>query len=215
MLTTSRRYIGIIGFCFLISVFLFFSYRFYFAHQFKQSYDAYAKLSDIHVTAAFTPATEANPLRQELNRALADVLATELPRAERLARAERGVVLLNELEKQIDAIGDAGEAVSKEIERMEARATGAERKEIVDLALERARIIGDIRGLSYRASYHTADIFKRIIEGNGELTAAHVEDLNNQIPLVEEQFDRRTALYTELESINSSITRSAVGLRVF
>lgn len=206
--------IGIISFFFLISVFLFFSYRFYFAYAFKKSYDTYASLSDIHVNAAFTPATEANPLRQELNRVLADVLSADLSNTERLVRAQRGSSLLNELEKQIDAIGDAGESVAQEIEHMEQTASGSERKEIVTLSLERQRIIGDIRGLSYRASYHTAEIFNRIIEERGDLTSMHVADLNNQIPLVEEQFDRRTALYDELEAIDGRIDRAFSALTV-
>lgn len=186
----------------------FLAYRFYFAWQFTKSYDTYATLSDIHVNAAFLPATNENPLRQELNRMLADVLAEQLPQSDRLERAERGLLLLNELEKQIDAIGDSGEAVSKALGEMEARASGSERREIVDLALERLRVIGDIRGLSYRASYHTAEIFNRVITDGGALTPEHVIELNNQIPLVEEQFDRRTGLYDELESIGGRVTRA-------
>ncbi len=193
----------------------FFAYRFYFAWQFAQGYDTYATLSDIHVNAAFLPATNDNPLRQELNRMLADVLATQLLDKDRLVRAERGLLLLNELEKQIDAIGDSGEAVSKALGEMESRASGRERQEIVELALERVRVIGDIRGLSYRASYHTAEIFNRVIQDGGTLTSEHVIELNNQIPLVEEQFDRRTELYNELEIMGGRIKQAQKELSVF
>ncbi len=186
--------------CFLV-------YRFYFAYQFTRSYDIFATLSEAHVLAAFLPATNENLLRQELNRMLSDVLAAELSDSERTLRAERGLVLLGELEKQIDAIGERGEAVSRELETLEARASGGERQEIVRLALERMRIIGDIRGLSYRANYHTADIFNRVLGDGGRLTPEHVKDLNTQIPVVEEQFDRRAGLYSELESVNKSIDR--------
>ncbi len=210
-----RRHIGIVIFCFVVFISLFFSYKSYFAWKFTKSYDTYATLSDIHVNAAFLPATNENPLRQELNRMLADVLAEQLPQSDRLERAERGLLLLNELEKQIDAIGDSGEAVSKALGEMEARASGSERREIVDLALERLRVIGDIRGLSYRASYHTAEIFNRVIADGGALTPEHVIELNNQIPLVEEQFDRRTGLYNELESIGGRITRVENELSAF
>lgn len=202
--------IGII----ILFVLCFFAYRFYFAWQFTKTYDTYAALSGIHVQAAFLPATNDNPLRQELNRMLADVLAAQLPEKDRLARAERGLLLLNELEKQIDTIGDSGEAVAKALGEMEGRASGSERQEIVQLALERLRVIGDIRGLSYRASYHTAEIFNRVIQDGGTLTAEHVTELNNQIPLVEEQFDRRTGLYDELVSIGSRIDRARKELSV-
>jgi hypothetical protein len=208
------KHIGIIGLLILF-VFLLFLYKFYFSWQFAQSYDTYATLSEAHVTAAFLPATNDNQLRQELNRMLADVLAVELPQKDRLERAERGLLLLNELEKQIDAIGDSGETVSKALSEMESRASGSERREIVDLALERVRVIGDIRGLSYRASYHTAEIFNRVIQDGGTLTPEHVTELNSQIPLVEEQFDRRTGLYDELESIGGEIEKVHDGLSIF
>ncbi len=199
----------------ILLVCIFVGYKLYFAWQFNKSYDTYATLSGLHVNAALLPAVGDNPVRQELNRTLADVLAEQLPTSERLERAERGLVLLNALERQIDAIGDSGEAVSKALGEMEARASGSERREIVDLALERLRVIGDIRGLSYRASYHTAEIFNRVIADGGALTPEHVKELNNQIPLVEEQFDRRTGLYDELESINNAILRTVSELSWF
>ena len=214
MRTLSRKHIGIIG-VLILFVFLFFLYKFYFSWQFAQSYDTYATLSEAHVTAAFLPATNDNQLRQELNRMLADVLAAELPNTERLERAQRGLTVLGELEKQIDEIGVKGEAVSHALGEMEGRATGADRAEIVRLALERLRVIGDIRGLSYRASYHTAEIFNRVIADGGALTTAHVTELNSQIPLVEEQFDRRTGLYDELESIGGKIQRVHDELSIF
>lgn len=191
------------------------AYKFYFSWQFSHVYETYSTLSRTHVSAAFLPATNDNPLRQELNRTLATVLAEDMPSTERLKRAERGLTLLNDLEKQIDAIGEAGEAVSQSIHEMEARASGTERQEIVSLALERVRIIGDIRGLSYRAGYHTAEIFNRVIADGGALTKEHITDLNNQIPLVEEQFDRRAGLYSELESISSKISQSVERLPLF
>lgn len=210
-----RKNVLTILYCILFVVFCFLVYKFYFAHQFKKTYETYATLSDEHVTAAFLPATNDNQIRQELNRMLADVLATELSTKDRFMRAERGLLLLGELEKQIDAIGDRGEAVSQALEELEARATGSDRNDIVELALERQRIIGDIRGLSYRASYHTAEIFNRVIADGGALTSAHVSELNSQIPLVEEQFDRRAGLYTELESVGGNIERMYTDLSLF
>jgi hypothetical protein len=211
----SRKYLGISVAIFVTFVFLFFIYRIFFSWQFAQSYKTYATLSSLHIRATLLPAMGENPVRQELNRMLADVLAAELPREDRLQRAQRGLLLLSELEKQIDAIGDSGEAVSKALGELEDRASGSERNEIVNLALERIRIIGDIRGLSYRASYHTAEIFNRVIQDGGTLTPEHVTELNSQIPLVEEQFDRRTGLYDELESIGGEIEKVHDGLSIF
>lgn len=198
-----------------VCVLAFVLYRAFFSWQFTKSYETYATLSAQHVTAAFLPATNDNQIRQELNRMLSDVLAVELPVQDRLERAQRGLLLLAELEKQIDAIGDKGEAVSHALGELESHASGADRAEIVSLALERMRVIGDIRGLSYRANYHTAEIFNRVISDGGSLTDEHISELNAQVPLVEEQFDRRSGLYSELESINSQVARAYKDLPLF
>lgn len=214
-MTFIRKHIFVFIAATLVMLFSFVAYKTYFSWQFSKSYETYETLSNAHVTAAFLPATNDNQLRQELNRMLSDVLAADLPSSDRLARAQRGLVLLGELEKQIDEIGVKGEAVSHALGEMEERATGADRAEIVRLALERLRVIGDIRGLSYRASYHTAEIFNRVIADGGTLTPEHVSELNSQIPLVEEQFDRRTGLYDELESISGNVERTYDDLSIF
>ncbi len=210
--TQKKLFVTVLAVALFLCVFL--GYKSYFSWQFKKSYEIYATLSGLHVNVALLPAVGDNPIRQELNRMLADVLATQLSENDRLVRAERGLFLLSALEKQIDAIGDSGEAVSKALGELESRATGSERQEVVDLALERVRIIGDIRGLSYRASYHTAEIFNRVIQDGGALTPEHVKELNDQIPLVEEQFDRRSGLYNQLESIGRRIDQAQNELSV-
>lgn len=191
-------------------------YRYYVASQFAASYETYAALASAHSNAAFVPAVEDNPLRRELNLTLARCLSDEsLKTADRLELARRGRQLLDEAEKQIDVIGETGEEIENAIEIMEARAAGSARADIVALARERFRIIGDIRGLSYRANFHAAEIFNRIIDDGGKLTDAHVTELNEKVPLVEGQFDERTNLYSELESANSRMENTYAELDLF
>ncbi len=184
------------------------AYIYYRATQFAKSYDAYAARAAVHGNAALIPAVKDNPLRKELNQTLGRALSdTSISNTERLALAQRGLSMLDSMELQIDAIGEAGESMEGAIMRMEAYALWATRADIVAAARERFGIIADIRGLSYRANFHTAEIFKRIIKDEGKLTDAHVRELNDQIPVVEQEFDRRTNLYRDLESANARIEK--------
>lgn len=182
--------------------------------QVKAAYEAYAEVAKQHDDAAYFPGTVDNPLRYELNQVLSEVLVGDITSERRLALAKEGLQKLNELESQIDTMGALVPSVESAIEYLEKTAgplqghqTSSDVASVVALARERLNIIADIRGLSYRANFHTEEIFKRVIDNNGSLTADHVSFLNNQIPLVEEQFDERSNLYTELQSVGFEIER--------
>jgi len=209
-----NRY-ALAGLCAVLAIGGFGFYRYDRASQFSDSYAAYAVLAAAHGNAAFIPTVDDNPLRQELNRVLVEVLAGEISDSRRLELAQRGLLLLDEAEKQIDTIGERGEAAQTAIVVMEDSASGRGRTDIVALARERISIISDIRGLSYRANFYTAEIFNRVIRDGGKLTAAHTKELNDQTPVVEEQFDLRANLYTELESTNFRMEKKVAELSIF
>lgn len=175
------------------------------------SYDALEAETDTYIAATFLPGAQNNPIRNELNRMLGESLSDLLSGPERLDRARRGLVLIDELERQVDAIGDTKDSLETRLTALEAELshvpafmsgdTGALREHTERLYV----IADDIRGLSYRANFHTAEIFEQIIADDGALTAEHISLLNSQIPQVEEQFDTRTNLYAELESIESEL----------
>lgn len=180
--------------------------------QFELAYRDYAIIAERHDEVAAIPALTENPLRRDLNRALAGALAEGASEEERNARAREGLALLVLAEGAIDAIGEVGEDAMSAILEMEARAsllgalnaTGEERR-IIALAHRRYAIIADIRGLSYRSNHHTKEIFDRIIADGGALTAEHALALDRLIPDVEEQFNRRANLYTELKTVNAEL----------
>jgi hypothetical protein len=170
-------------------------------------YQRYAALSSEHSNYAFAPGVSSNPVRNELNRVLSEVLARPMGGGERLQLAERGLDLLKGMELQIDRIGSAGEAAEAQLNTAEwagykfGNIFAREKVRAVFLhAREEAAIIGDIRGLSYRANFHTEQILKRVVEDGGALTAEHVSALNRELPQVEIQFNERTNLYTKLQS---------------
>lgn len=180
--------------------------------QFSRAYTTYQSIAQAHDAAAYYPSTNQNPVRRELNQVLSDVLIAPLSPQERSERATRGIALVQEAEYQIDLMGDFVPRVEDSLDKMrgsgawfESRKvrTGVDR--VIALAEKRLDLIADIRGYSYRANFHTKEILRRIIDDGGVLTDEHSALLNEQIPLVEEQFDSRSNLYLELEATKNAL----------
>ncbi len=174
--------------------------------------ESYSRVGDAHEDAAFLVGMAENPVRFELDRVLADVLMRPMEDAERRSLAVRGKELLKVLETQIDAIGVKEEESARALDVLSSSPLALSDitnvGEVVRLGTIRAQLIADIRGLSYRANYHTAQIFDRILAEEGALSAEHVASLNDDLPQVEEQFDRRSNLYVELEGVSLDMRKS-------
>lgn len=199
--------ITIVVFVLLVYLILYAVHR-YALWSFENLYEQYSVAAQRHDSAALIPALSANPLRRDLNAALADVLSDGASAATRLKRAQEGNALLVLADGGLDAIGEVGEEVQKTIYAIEQKnwwTTGA-RSDIAEftaLAKKRAEIIADVRGLSYRANHQTKQIFDHLIAEQGILSSAYVRELNDLLPSVEEQFDARTNLYSELERVGN------------
>lgn len=183
---------------------------------FNDDFTAYASLKRAYVTAAYKPAAQENPVRQEVNKLLSFVLEKPMSDAERLELSRRALLHMEDIERQIDGIKVEADRIEPLIERLEKSSASmtslADREtmqKIASLARAEAEIIADIRGLSYRADYYTTEIFERIIDDGGALTNEHVRYLNDLIPQLEEQFDRRARLYRELEDMETEMNRVA------
>jgi len=179
--------------------------------------DAYKTLSD----AAFLPGAASNPVRAAANRALAEVLTGTLSPAERIERSRDGQALLKDIEAEIDAVPDAQAAADAARARLTGRIYSlggirylASLREIGSIAAEQARLVEDIRGLSYGANYHTDKIFARVLADDGVLADSFVASLNDEIPQVEEQFNRRSNLYAELQQVDYRMETLLVSLGV-
>lgn len=186
-------------------------------HDARAYSDAYGAYSD----AAFLPGAAGNPVREAANRALAQVLTGTLSPAERLERSRDGRALLSEIEKEIDAIPEArarAEAAQASLLRHRYSLAGLwylrSLSAVGGVAERQALAIDDIRGLSYGANYHTDKIFARLLEDGGVLDDAFVITLNAEIPQVEEQFNRRTNLYAELQQIDYEMATLLAGMGV-
>lgn len=189
--------------------------------QFADTYVVYTAATSRYVTAAFKPAVESNPIRTEVNSLLARVLQETMTPVERFDMARRGIAHLNDIEGQIDEIKNEGDLIEPLLTKLETSAKHpgnvrdrGQMLEIVSLGRERARVISDIRGLSYRANFYAGEVFERIIDDQGELTDDHVRHLNDLIPQLEEQFDARSALYEELERMGNRERQIALSLEL-
>ncbi|MBP9668906.1 MAG: hypothetical protein KBE09_01315 [Candidatus Pacebacteria bacterium] len=192
-------------------------YLFVFAPRDVVALESYATLGEAHEDSAFLVGMSENPIRIELDHVLADVLMRPMTDDERYELSEQGRGLLKTLEVQIDAIGEKEGAAAEALASLQSSPLALSELtsigEVVQLGTRRADLIADIRGLSYRANYHTAQIFERIMKDGGALTEAHVAALNSDLPLVEEQFDRRSNLYVELEKVSLDIQKSLETLK--
>jgi hypothetical protein len=185
--------------------------------HFGAEYASFASLAKAQEQAVYLPTAPNNPTRQQLNLALADALQKNATPAKRLADAKRGIDLLKELDTEVDAVGSASDAANAMLARLQTTyldnpTTSDSARSLITLAKQRAAIIEDIRGLSYRADFSVRKIFERIITDKGTLTAAHVIDLNNDLPEAETQFDRRADLYTKLGNVSTTIDHTATAL---
>lgn len=217
---SSRRAIvaTILGVCALAGIAFYFASR-HSMSLFTQEYLVYQGLAQEQENAAYTPAAPNNPIRQELNLALSEALQNDTKSARRVVDAQQGLAFLAQLEKEVDAIGDTSETANTQLAKMQVNAvndfsaSGASTK-IIELAKQRSEIIEDIRGLSYRADFETEKILNHIVDSNGVLTPEYIDVLNNELPDVETQFDKRAALYTQLSAVSSQIDALASSIGI-
>ena len=185
------------------------------------AYETYATAALEEESAAYAPASPNNPVRQELNRNLGTVLGGNTSKTDRLELSKRGLTLIDESNHELDPIQDRGGRVDESIAAMEGQigllngvsSRGALGR-IVSLAKRRADMVSDIRALTVKANYETEKIFQRIIQEKGNLPPSFVNELNAEIPEVEEQYNKRTALYSELQEISDKIVEEYLALSV-
>lgn len=211
-----KRYalVTLVMLCIIVAYVLFARFS---TQRLGEAYASYAAVARTQQEAVYLPAAPNNPAREQLNLALSDALQKTVSSANRLVDAKRGIGLLAQLDAEVDVIGSTSDTVNAMLAKLQTTylsdpATAGDVESLISLAKQRSDIIEDIRGLSYRADFTTRTVFQRLITDKGVLTAAHITALNNELPDIETQFDRRTDLYTKLGSVTASIDRTATAL---
>ena len=187
-------------------------------NAFGRAYSKYQIAAAIQQNAAFVPGAEANPVRDSLNRTLAQLLAKDTKPAERLVLANQSLQLIAQLNTQIDTIGDTAPAVTSSIATMETAAQSpgnvlhrSAMLRMVHLAQKQMATIEDIRGLSYRADFEITQICDHITANKGVLLDQYVIELNDELPAMEKQFNDRENSYADLQSNMYDIQQSYAG----
>ncbi len=186
--------------------------------RFAHAYTNYQIAAAVQQNATFTPGASANPLRESLNQTLALLLTKETKDTERLTLATQGLQLIAQMNKEVDAIGDAAPAVASTIDAMQAAAQSPGNLlhrpamvRMVDLARKQMSTIEDIRGLSYRANFEITQICDHIIADKGALTNEYTIELNDALPAMGSEFDKRENAYTDLQTNMFDIQQSFAG----
>jgi hypothetical protein len=187
--------------------------------RFAQEFASYEDLAKTQVQAAYVPAAPDNDVRQKLNADLSLALQPTTKPQDRLRYAKDGLALIDEMNKEVDAIGAAGEkadtmVAQMQIDSLKDFASSGESRELIQLAKQRSAIIEDIRGLSYRANFQTQQIFQKLIAEQGVLSASYTRELNDNIPAVEAQFDHRASLYKQLQTLGNTIDGKAAAMHL-
>lgn len=175
--------------------------------EFTLLYKDYAAMAAELDNATYIPGAQTNPIRQQMDMVLRELLFESTAADRRLELATIGLQLLAESAKQLDTLSSMKDDVDAKAALLQVRTLGSsnisvEAKTLVAYAKERANIISDIRAYTYKANLEMQQIFERIKEDRGELTDEHIIKLNSQVPRVEQEFDKRTDLYRSLEQIS-------------
>lgn len=174
---------------------------------FSHAYLVYAAAADDADMAVYVPTANNNPVRAELNTILIQILGNKMPDAERLAKARQGLELLRVSQTQIDQITPKLDAARTAIEGMEKSLSPVDAifqrgdpQKIIASAKDRAEATSDIRALSYRANLEMQKIFQHFVDAKGTLANSYVNQLNNDLPAIEDEFNRRQNRYRDLQT---------------
>lgn len=187
--------------------------------KFFTAYIHYGEVAAIQQNATFVPGATANPLRDSLNQTLAKILAKETKPERRLQLAQLGLQQIQDMNAQVDEIGNSSEVVENAAEELSSIASKPGNmlhkkamQEVAEAAHAQLVIIEDIRGLSYRANFEIIQICNRIIADRGVLDPGYVRELNADLPAVEKEFNTRQSDYTDLQNSMHTIERKAAAL---
>ncbi len=174
--------------------------------MFARTFLTYAASADDADTAAYILTAANNPIRQELNLTLVQVLQDSITDLERLRKAQHGLELVNSARQQIDDLAPLLEGEATAVFEMEKNMDSAHSvfqralpQKIVALAKERLSATKDIQSLSYRANFETMKIFEHITSTEGALSSEYLNELNTVLPATEEEFLERQNRYRTLQ----------------
>lgn len=184
------------------------------AEHYQVSYDRYESI--IHI-----PGSGSNRSRHEVNSLLSYVLMGEMPNTERSEVSKKALNHIDVLDSQVSDIttgnsnfisqGDVLIESAKIVHGHQAEEYARNMTEVVD---NRVLYIEELSTILLNMNTKTRSIFERVITDGGEMTDDHVRELNNHLNGAEQEYDRLSYIYNELERFNGEFENDFFEIRV-
>ena len=182
---------------------------------FIDTYGEYDEIAERVDFLVHLPGTENNTDRAELL-TLLDSMLTEVMESERRETLARlAFSNLDVIKKEIDATSASQARLYQSLQNLDNAARVFQSIElrnkadaVVVLARKRAELSSHITSILLEMNEQTYVIITRILEEDGELPAAHINELNIATNEAEERFDDLTELYEELTIKKSELEQT-------
>ncbi len=191
---------------------------------FVEAYGAYVEISGQVETLVHLPGTEGNSSRQELLALLNTMLTENLTKEERESLARIAFTHLDTIKKEIDAAQALQAKLYAVLQDFDTAARvfhgielRGQAQDIVLIARKRAELSARITSILSETNDHTYAIITRILSEKGELSGAHITEINDATKAAEERYATLEGLYkeltqkkTELDQQFAAFTKSAI-----
>lgn len=182
---------------------------------FVDAYGSYAEVVGRVEALVHLPGTEGNTNRQELLSLLNSMLTESMEKGQRESLARIAFTHVDAIKKEIDAAQAAQAklyAVLQDFDNAARVFTGIELRtkatEIVALARKRAELTSRITAILTETNDHTYAIVTRILGEGGDLSQAHIAQINEATKVAEERYATLEDLYQELTQKQQELDRA-------
>jgi hypothetical protein len=207
---------SIIGLSFVVGgIYSYFYYRVGNTGGFVSAYQEYGATWAEIEKSVYSPGSDGNTVRQNLNAILTRVLDESISEKERFSAAVAGADPLAQIRAEIDAMKINGEALEQKTTALRGKTGGVKgirirrkSEEIARLAENRLAMVREVEELSYKMNDTVKEIFQGIARDNGKLTDDRIRALNDQVPAAEKDFERLNELYRNLKESKTEIKKA-------
>ena len=209
---------------FMACVLLILSFFLFFTSQ-KEIFPSFTKACQIHThalqqhyTTVLLPGSGNNLSRQTLNANLQKILTSDMSNDTRLVLAQESLASSKELSDQIVSIAKHTRTLETSLKELSLllkintipRNTRSLIEEIVFDTEKYLELTATIEKLLFTIHNQSHSIFIRIIREKGDLSPSHIEDLNENIPLAEHNFDQLSSSYKDIAMLQDVIQKKCI-----
>lgn len=176
------------------------------AIHFIDVYGDYLEIVSEVETLVHIPGSEKNSYRSELLSLLNSILTKKMNPEQRDELARLAFSNLDTISQEVNSAQTAQTALYVALQELDDTARSfvsvdlrKKATNIVSVTRKRAEITARITTILSEINEHTYAIITRILSEQGELTDAHIIEINNATGIAEERFEMLGALYVDLE----------------